>query len=455
FEMQFLSGLNSGMKNFPTATKNYGSKSAGKSATVIIGAGFGDEGKGLLTDFHAAPFGANCIVARFNGGAQAGHTVVLPDGRGRHVFSHFGSGTLTGAATFLSKHFVSNPLLFSREKIELAKFGVATTGERTAVFADERGLVTTPYDMLANQFVETARGAGKHGSCGIGFGETIERSLNERFRIQICDLADAAQLRTRLDDIRQNWTPARLNKLNVLKLNGEQMDLLASNKLRDDFIEAAGEFYEGIRLARPEILTRGAKIVFEGAQGLLLDQDYGWFPHVTRSHTGLKNAVETALEAGIKQLDCVYATRAYATRHGAGPLPHELPDKPFADIKDATNIANPHQDRLRFGWLDLDSLGRAIRHDIERYSPRANFKITKQLAITCLDQLDARTSFVRRGKLCEATADDFTIAAARAVNVNEVFLSRGQTRETITKMTLSRNVIATKAKRVKEPVCQN
>jgi adenylosuccinate synthase len=169
----------------------------------------------------------------------------------------------------------------------------------------------------------------------------------------------------------------------------------------------------------------------------------------------LKNAVETALEAGINRLDCVYATRAYATRHGAGPLPHELPDKPFAKIKDATNITNPHQDNLRFGWLDLDLLGAAIAHDMKSYSPAANFKITKKLAVTCLDQLDARTSFVRQDKLCETTPNDFLIAAAQAVNVNEVLVSRGETCETITKMTLSRLSHVAKRESVKEPVRQN
>lgn len=448
--MRLLAGLKTIMNTFQINTGKYHSKFPNKSATVIIGAGFGDEGKGLLTDFHAAPFGADCIVARFNGGAQAGHTVVTPDGRW-HVFSHLASGTLVGAATFLSRHFVSNPLLFRREKIELEKLGVVAP----AVFADERGLVTTPYDMLANQFAEISRGIGKHGSCGIGFGETIERNLTERFRIQISDLSDVGKLRTKLDDIRRNWTPVRLKKLNVLKLTEEQAGLLAAGRMRDDFIEAAIEFYDGIRLARPEILTMRAKIVFEGAQGLLLDQDYGWFPHVTRSNTGLKNAVDTAIEAGINRLECVYATRAYATRHGAGPLPHELPDKPFANIKDATNIANPHQDNLRFGWLDLDTLSAVIRHDVERYSPRANFKITKMLAVTCLDQLDARMSFVRNGKLCETTADDFVIAAARAVDVNEVLVSCGQTRETIQKMTLARRHRVAKRERVEQTVYQN
>lgn len=403
-----------------------------KSAVVIIGAGFGDEGKGLLTDFHAARFGKDCIVARFNGGAQAGHTVVLPDGR-RHVHSHFGSGTLSGTATFLSRHFVSNPLLFCREKIELENLFVVSP----VVFADERGQVTTPYDMLVNQWAETARGSGKHGSCGVGFGETIERNLHERFAIQISDLADVGKLRTTLDAIRHDWTAARLRKLNVPKLTPEQKDLLVSDKLRDDFIDAANRFRNCIRLARSAIL-KSAHAVFEGAQGLLLDEDYGWFPHVTRSHTGLKNAVELAAEAGIKRLNCIYTTRAYATRHGAGHLPHELPNKPYAKVEDTTNIPNPHQDNLRFGWLDFDLLSRTINTDFERYARRADIEINKQLAVTCLDQLDARAFFVGGGELCQTSADDFIAAAARAANVREVYASRGRTRDTIRKMTFSK-----------------
>lgn len=420
------------MKILKNAAQNIAAKLSVKSASVIIGAGFGDEGKGLLTDFRAARFGADCIVARFNGGAQAGHTVVLPDGR-RHVFSHFGSGTLAGAATFLSKHFVSNPLLFEREKIELEKLGAPAP----RIFADQRGLVTTPDDMLINQWAEAARGAGKHGSCGIGFGETIERSLDERFRIRIIDLEDAEKLRVKLADIRQNWTPQRLTQLNVLKLTAEQTDLLAAARLRDDFIRAATEFYRSLQLARPDILTTAAHTIFEGAQGLLLDQDEGWFPHVTRSHTGLRNAVQLAAEAGFNRLDCVYATRAYATRHGAGHLPHELPRQPFAKIEDATNTRNPHQDELRFGWLDLDLLGTVIARDFERHRAATNIELTKQLAITCLDQLPAQTHFVRGSKLRQARVSDFVAAAAAAANVTKIYLTRGQTRLTIETANLS------------------
>ena len=85
-------------------------------AHVVIGANYGDEGKGLMTDYLADKYQAE-VVVRFNGGAQAGHTVVTPAGQ-RHVFSHFGSATLSGSRTFLSKHFVANPILFLKEKMK-------------------------------------------------------------------------------------------------------------------------------------------------------------------------------------------------------------------------------------------------------------------------------------------------------------------------------------------------
>src|SRR5262249_12200450 len=150
-------------------------------ATVIIGANLGDEGKGLLTDFHAAA-APGALIVRFNGGAQAGHTVVTPDAR-RHVFSHFGSGSFAGAATYLSRFFVSHPTLFLRERAQLAALGLAPT-----VHVDPRSPITTPYDMLINQAVETARAGARHGSCGIGFGETIQRGLAPRLALQVGDL---------------------------------------------------------------------------------------------------------------------------------------------------------------------------------------------------------------------------------------------------------------------------
>src|SRR5206468_2979559 len=109
-----------------------------QTAKVVIGANYGDEGKGLMTDYHAAHAGGDGIVVRFNGGAQAGHTVTTPGGM-RHVFSHLGSGTLAGAATFLSRHFVCHPPMFFKELEKLAAAGLRTL---PPVFVDERAPVS-------------------------------------------------------------------------------------------------------------------------------------------------------------------------------------------------------------------------------------------------------------------------------------------------------------------------
>ena len=133
-------------------------------ATAVIGANFGDEGKGAVTAHLVGAAPATSIVGRFNGGAQAGHTVVTP--RRRHVFHHFGSGTLAGAASFLSRHFIVNPFLWEKERDELG---------HAELLVDPSAMLTTPFDMLLNQVAERKRGDGRHGSCGIGINETVTR----------------------------------------------------------------------------------------------------------------------------------------------------------------------------------------------------------------------------------------------------------------------------------------
>ena len=110
----------------------------------------------------------NPLVIRFNGGAQAGHTVTSPEGI-RHVFSHFGSGTLAGASTYLSKYFIVNPILFNREYDVLIKKGIVPR-----VYVSPECIVTTPFDMMINQVIEKRRDGDRHGSCGYGIFETIK-----------------------------------------------------------------------------------------------------------------------------------------------------------------------------------------------------------------------------------------------------------------------------------------
>src|SRR5262249_4576381 len=175
------------------------------NATAVIGANFGDEGKGLITDFLAAKDPANTMVIRFNGGAQAGHTVVTPAGR-RHVFHHFGAGSLAGARTFLSRFFIVNPFLWYKERQELPELT-----EPMAV--DRRAMLTTPYDMLINQEAERFRGRQRHGSCGIGINETVERCGGE-FATHVADIERPNRLRELLIKI-AGHSVARLEHLGV------------------------------------------------------------------------------------------------------------------------------------------------------------------------------------------------------------------------------------------------
>lgn len=398
-----------------------------KSATVIIGANFGDEGKGLMTDWAANAFDKDALIVRFNGGAQAGHTVVLPNGT-RHIHSHFGSGTLAGASTFLSGFFVSNPLLFNREIIELERKAV----KNPIVFADAKGFMTTPFDMLLNQFAEQSRGTGKHGSCGVGFGETIERCLQNKFSTTISDLKNPRKLSQKLEKIRREWLPVRLKKLGIENLSAEQKEILFADDLINNFLESAADFFERIRIAAPDILRQTENIIFEGAQGLLLDQDFGWFPHVTRSNTGLKNVVELVKKSNIEALEVIYATRCYLTRHGAGPLANELNAPPFRGIRDETNIHNLYQGSLRFAPLDLDLLERAIDFDVCENAFDSKINLTRSLAVTCLDQTaNESIEFFKQGKKCESDVDDFIRQTANAAKARKTYLSYGQTRETI------------------------
>jgi adenylosuccinate synthase len=398
-----------------------------RTAHAVIGANYGDEGKGLMTDYHAAPAGRDAIVVRFNGGAQAGHTVAAPGGV-RHVFSHFGSGTLAGAATFLSRHFVCHPALFFKEADALAAAGVAAP----AVFVDDRAPVSTLYDILINQIAERRRGNGRHGSCGMGFGETIERNLDPGFALTVADLRHGAgYLLHRLAAIRDDYVPRRLAALGIPALDAQAAEWLASDAALQRYAHAAMQFRRATRTARPDILGEWARVVFEGAQGLLLDQDRGAFPYVTRSHTGIRNALDVAAEAAIDTLDVTYVTRAYLTRHGAGPLANELAAKPYAGIEDPTNVPNEFQGTLRFAHLDLDLLARTIRTDFADALACPGIAARLHVAVTCLDQVGAALSYVENGTVDTAAPEPLAARLAARVGAHALYTAWGPTRDTV------------------------
>lgn len=393
-------------------------------AQVVIGSGFGDEGKGLMTDYLCHKAGPWATVVRFSGGAQAGHTVQLPNGQ-RHVFHHFGSGTLAKAFTCLGPEFLVNPLLFWQERDELSD-GFGPLPALEVIRCHPQAWVTTPYDMLLNQLVESARGGERHGSCGVGIGETVARS-QAGFGISVSDIEFPDRLERRLRQIEQAWVPRRASKLGI---SGWQsaVDGIFANRYK--FLDACHS------MRRRMLLTDEApetKIIFEGAQGLLLDQRHRFFPHVTRSNTGLTNVLPMAERWGLEGLDVTYVTRAYLTRHGAGPMPNEVNGRPYYLIEDKTNVPHPFQGDLRFGFLDLDLMREAIRKDLEHTGLWFE-RISANVALTCIDHVqDSGGMFVwhREGAQAAGTLGDLCDAVREATGLPVQYISRGPTRSTI------------------------
>lgn len=339
-----------------------------KSIEIVVGLGYGDEGKGLTTDWLTRKR-KNCAVVRFNSGAQAGHTVQREDGI-RHVFHHFGSGTFNGASTILSRFFVVNPILFWHEAMDLyRKCGILPN-----MYVDKDCLVTTPYDVYINQTIEKARDGERHGSCGVGFGETIERA-ERGFALKVSDLTDIDTLVEKLECIKTEYYPERLKELGI-----EDNPILLE-RADERFLKDAREFCSNVKICKDtEAFEIFEHLVFEGAQGLFLDQDSVDFPHVTRSNTGLTN-VKQLIDGIRADVDVYYITRTYLSRHGAGPLLNEIND--VTGIVDKTNVTNSWQGSLRFAPLNYDKMQYAIEEDMLNFK---DIDCTVNVMITHCDQ---------------------------------------------------------------------
>ncbi|MEN6336612.1 MAG: adenylosuccinate synthetase [Phycisphaerales bacterium] len=377
-------------------------------AMAIIGSAFGDEGKGRMTHVFASQAKGPSVVVRYNGGPQAGHTVVREDGVG-HVFHHFGSGTLDGSATYLSRFFICNPLLWIGENKDLGQY------VEPKFYVDPASPITTPYDMLINREVERARGSQRHGSCGYGVNETVVRLCEGKFPLFAWNM-ECKDFAEKVRAIRDVYLPNRLASLGLVPSDNLRQ-ACASSLLFDEFMDSAAAFHTAARPMLASELERWNTVIFEGSQGLCLDETFRFFPHVTRSRTGLPNIVTICESAGISELDVVYVTRAYTTRHGHGPLPTEDASLSY---KDATNVENEWQGSLRFGCLDIDLIGEAVRGDRKK---RGNLKVKFSLAITCMDQVGDNVAIHHKGVICRVSRDELARIAAKACGMKQVYLS--------------------------------
>lgn len=332
---------------------------------VVIGANFGDEGKGMMAHLFSQQAEGKVLNVLHNGGVQRGHTA-----RG-HVFHCFGSGTLDGADTYYDQPFIANPLGWLQECDEL--------GFRIKILAHPKCRMTTPFDMLLNQAIERQRGNGRHGSCGLGIFETIVR--DKTCSVTVNDLFEQDRLYQKLKFIRDNYVPDRMKELCI-----EFMDYCSI----DPYMVAAYEMSKYVELhARENAWSKYDTVIYEGGQGLMLDQDNDeYWPHLTPSYTGSKWLAQI-LPEHINTEVC-YVTRSYMTRHGAGRFDTECAKEQInSQIVDATNAPNEFQQSLRYGLLDINALMERINHDFNLYrGPKTSCSI----AVTQLNYT--------MGKLC-------------------------------------------------------
>ncbi|WP_017212808.1 adenylosuccinate synthetase [Clostridium beijerinckii] len=403
-----------------------------KSIKVIIGSNFGDEGKGLMTDYMCS-INENPVVVRFNSSAQAGHTVVTPDSK-RHVFGHFGAGSVQGIPTFLSSYFSVNPLLFLKEYDELNKIGIIPY-----TMIDPNCPIVIPQDMILNQILERHRGNNKHGSCGLGYNESIIRNGIDRYKITCGDIFSGVY-KDKLEIIKKEYIYIRLEQLNLKYSNDNLMNILFDANIIEHFIyDVDNNFKSKIELSNIEsVLENYQTPIFEGAQGLMLSEDYKYFPYVTHSKTGVSNVIALLEEAKPCELDIevIYVTRSYLTRHGAGPLPNEMKEKPYKNITDLTNIQNEFQGVLRFAPLDIDLLSENIENDYNKIrfkSKNKKININKSIAITCLDQIDNKAEYYKDNNLLLKNTNEFIEDILSKIKPDNCYLSYGVSRDNIVK----------------------
>lgn len=370
-----------------------------KNAKIVIGAGNGDEGKGKTVDYLSDEW-ANIIV-RFNGGAQAGHTVNRE--YNRHVFAHFGSGSLTEIPTYLGPKFVVNPYLFRKEYKAL---GVKGISPRTYIHKD--CIVNTFLDTIVNVTSEKMLGDKRNGSCGIGFNEAITRHLNTEHKMTVSSIADWRSTKEILYDIWENYLPTRMYEIGIpYEQMREVLDSVNFDVFLADTYDAFRWMLSRVELCDNAILNKFDNVVFEGAQGLLLDEFNGPFPYVTRSRTGIYNAMKIINEINNSvSLEVYYCTRPYATRHGAGPLAHEWDVVPYKNIIDKTNKYNDNQGHFRMGLLDIDVLGEAVYKDSEHLTG-CKGPIECWLVINCMDQMPRIFDVVYSGTVVRVTKNKF------------------------------------------------
>jgi adenylosuccinate synthase len=352
---------------------------------VVIGANFGDEGKGRVVK-HLVETRKVDLVIKHNGGSQAGHTVVGPNGA-RFVHSQVGSGAMFGVKTYIADTFQFNPLLLEAELDDLE----TVTGETAPlVLVDVNAHVTFTMDMMINQLRETVRGESRHGSCGHGIFEAFDRARDGLV------MTVGGMQALRADEL-VRWHDHAVRR--YLRRRG---DVIGDTKMftvesYDGFMRAGEALYRLVNGKRIKIVgsvpDSARNLVFECGQGLGLDMNNReYFPHLTPSNTGSLNAIKTMIAGDVEEVNLHYVTRPYVTRHGRGRLNHEMSAEEFSmlfpNFTDKTNVPNEWQGALRFARIDTREMRMRILNDawgtFHACDPRdGGFSLKRSFHVTC------------------------------------------------------------------------
>lgn len=320
---------------------------------IVIGLGFGDESKGSMVSYLASTYNAKYVV-RASGGPQNAHNVIDENGV-HHTFAQFGSGTLHDIPTIVSRFCIVNPFNMAAEADALE--GKIGYDPFKITYVSNQALLATPFHVAANQAREIRRGANAHGSCGQGVGEVMDYHLNSGHvapRIWDIDLNsednDLSGLRGMMQIMRRHYV-AQFPEFDFPKVDEVMESYVAF--VRDGRMQIESD---GMLAGR---MNEGYT-VFEGSQGVLLDEWLGFHPHTTWSTTTAANAQALLAESTYERGNVIGVTRSYATRHGAGPFPSELPADPER-FPEAHNTWGRFQGGWRAGLLDLQLLDYAVQ----------------------------------------------------------------------------------------------
>lgn len=291
-----------------------------KKTVIVAGMAYGDESKGATVDFLCRHLGAKLIV-RYNGGHQAEHNVVLADGR-HHTFSQFGSGTfIPGVRTHLSRFMLVNPVAMMVEEVHLRTVGVTDAFERLTV--DRECVVVTPYHRAFNRLEEMNRGHRAHGSCGLGVG-CARRLALEGLALRVKDLGKPRIVQGILTQIRERLVREAFEFIYRVECTPESE--MESEVLDTEYIGELHDWYQQwVSKVTVDSFEPDDVMVFEGAQGVLLDETHGVAPYTTWTNCTFENAFTLLAEADVTDGEVVKmgCWRSYFTRHGNGPFPSE------------------------------------------------------------------------------------------------------------------------------------